>query len=421
MQPLQIGKFYNDEVAGHCRRVATLCRRVASVLSLLDPLTKALEIAAVLHECPAPFLRPDDLNAILRATLPPGDIFPSPDCVVEASHILAVAARVSAPVDEGTELAAELLGACNAFDEAVEFAAFDRVSLPEAIDAFQRELGAAFRPAVTSALQFATAPVAPVHRSGRLPVLPRAAMQLMRTSEETASPAQLHLIAASDPVLCASLLHVANSARFGGREPVSRVVEAAARVGVPMARRVLLAACLAPLFASKPLRDLWDHSRRIADAVSEAARGLSSRRDMLDPDKAYTAGLLHDIGSLIFESGPASASAALVEWRSDGFPQVCAETLTYGQDHASAGAHLLREWNLPPAIVNAVEYHHRPEQSDSVLASLLFLAEEWSGGEPGHLSANMRRAFAEKHAGLTLDVFDRLQRDAGARGLALAG
>jgi putative nucleotidyltransferase with HDIG domain len=370
MPLLKIGKNYGEEVAAHCRRVAALVRRVGSAMRLDDATRSDLSVAAVLHEC------------------------------------------------LGVETAdTEILEACNALDEAVEFAAFERTSIAGAIADFQRDTAPAFRRAVREALQQGTAQV-PVSHYGPLPVMPKAASQLMRTSNETASPAQLRQIAGSDPVLCGRLLHVANSARFGGREPVTGVAEAAARLGVPMARKVLLAACFAPLFASKPLQEIWKHSQMVADAAAEAARRIS-----LDPGLAYTAGLLHDIGRLVFAAGPTNCQVKLQQWIDDGFPLVYAETLTYRKDHARAGADLLHSWNLPPAIVEAVEYHHCPEKNDSALASLLFLAEEWSRREENAasecLNATMRRSFAEERSGLNLDAFTR--PEGYAEYFALAG
>jgi putative nucleotidyltransferase with HDIG domain len=364
-------KSYGEEAASHCRRVAALARRVSSLMRLGDTVTNNIAVAAALHEC--------------------------------------------LPV-ETTRAEAEILEACNALDEAVEFAAYDRASIAGALGDFQRETAAAFRPALREALQQATAP-AQSAQPGQLPVMPKAATQLMRTSNDTASPALLQQIAGSDPVLCGRLLEVANSARFGGREPVTGVVEAAARLGVPMARKVLLAACFAPLFASKALQELWQHSQRVADAASEAARRIS-----IDPGTAYTAGLLHDIGRLVFAVGPANSQTKLLQWIDDGFPLAYAEALVHRKDHARVGADLLHAWNLPAAIVDAVEYHHSPEKNESALASLLFLAEEWSRREANApsecLNSNMRRSFAEQRSGLKLEMFTR--PEAHAEWFALA-
>lgn len=316
-------------------------------------------------------------------------------------RVAALARRVAASA--GNYSVPDVLESCKAFDEAMEFAAFDRVSMADAIAEFYREVAPAFPNEIREALIRATAPAAGVALPDSLPVMPKAAIQLMRTSDETASPAQLHRIVSSDPVLCGRLLQVANSARFGAREPVLCVVDAAARLGVPLARKVLLAACFAPLFASKPLQDLWKHSQTVAEAASEAARRVS-----FDPDLAYAAGLLHDIGRLVLKTGSAASRSKILEWLDDGLPLVYAETLTYGKDHAQVGGDLLRAWNLPGEIVSAVENHHRPEETDSVLPSLLFIAEEWcrrdTNTDSECLNTNMRLAFAERRSGVALDM-----------------
>jgi putative nucleotidyltransferase with HDIG domain len=337
-----------------------------------------------------------------------GQPLPSSDACALAFRILAMrAGATGAPVSEADrviKVAAEILEVCNTFDEAVEFSAFERVGPAAAIAGFHQGIGSSFNRPVRQALTRATLSDAGARQYEHLPVLPKAALKIMRTSDENTSPAELQQIASTDPVLCARILQAANSARFGGREPVTRVTDAAARLGVPLARKVLLSACFAPMFASRALNDLWKHSQEIAAAAYEAARHAS-----FDPDVAYTAGLLHDIGRLVFKTGNAASQAKLLTWKSDGFPGTYAETLTYGKDHAAVGAELLRNWELPKILVDAVEHHHQPEMSDSVLASLLFLAEEWhrekSCDAAEGIAAPLRRAHAEQTAGFTLEVF----------------
>jgi HD-like signal output (HDOD) protein len=41
-----------------------------------------------------------------------------------------------------------------------------------------------------------------------------------------------------------------------------------------------------------------------------------------------------------------------------------AENIILGTNHADIGAKILTQWSLPPAIVNAVRWHHTPEEAD---------------------------------------------------------
>lgn len=331
--------------------------------------------------------------------------FPAPGCggtqsTAHVSRVAALAARLKSVLDDD-ETASEVLEVCQAFDQAVEFAAFEGITVREAIRDFAsgESLGIPLR--VRKALSAITGGAAVALRPVSLPVIPQTAARVLRTSDETSSPAEIQQIAGSDPVLCGRLLQAANSARFGGRQTVTRVIDAAARLGVPLARKVLLSACFAPLFASKSLQNLWKHSREVAATASEAARLVG-----FDGDVAYTAGLLHDIGRLIFETGHAAARIELDRWLAAGLPLTYAETLVYGQDHAEAGGRLLLDWAIPDTIVEAVEFHHQPERSRSVAGALLFIAEETcaTNGVSESLSPGLRRAHAERTSGLKVET-----------------
>jgi putative nucleotidyltransferase with HDIG domain len=224
----------------------------------------------------------------------------------------------------------------------------------------------------------------------------------MRTSDETA-PATLESIVAWDPILTGRLLEVANSALFGQPQPIVRLADAAARVGVPLARKVLLAACFGELFASASLRLLWHTSQRVAERAYELAR-----RVKIDADEAYVAGLLHDVGRIAFARNPADSHIRLAGWLESGFPLTYAEALTWSKDHADAGAELLQAWQLPDSIVDAVRNHHRPERSRSNMASLLYLSERWQATKSGEDSAlelneSMRTSYATSVTGIAAD------------------
>jgi putative nucleotidyltransferase with HDIG domain len=255
---------------------------------------------------------------------------------------------------------------------------------------FYRETAGQFDRSVVDALRRVTSRTE--HRpSSRLPVMPRKAAALLRTSDETASPVELAAIAAGDPVLSSRLIGAANSGAYGSRHTIMGLKEATLRVGVPEARKVLLAACLGGLFASKPLQELWLHCQEVAARAFEIAQECG-----VDGNQAWLAGLLHDIGRLVLLSCPPAAAVNLMDLIGEGFPLVYAEMLTFGQDHAAVGAALLREWNVPAEIAAAVELHHEPERSPEALASVVFLAEENEC-----LAAKLRFTIACRKTGLT--------------------
>jgi HD-like signal output (HDOD) protein len=104
----------------------------------------------------------------------------------------------------------------------------------------------------------------------------------------------------------------------------------------------------------------------------------------------FTAGLLHDVGKLI-----------LLDRMTDSYRVVCQkakntpatlrqiERAEYNVDHADVGGYLLGIWGLPAPLVEAVFYHHEPQNSlDSEFSALTavhvanIFAQEKVPGQP---------------------------------------
>jgi putative nucleotidyltransferase with HDIG domain len=311
----------------------------------------------------------------------------------------------------------ELLQACRDFDDAVEFAAYEGSALPNAIGGFFEDAAGRFSIPVVDSMRRALLATGRLVFSNQLPVLPSAASKIMRTSADNASVAELETIAASDPVMAARLLGIANSAMFGRGNEIRSLSQAILRLGIPLSRKTLLSSCFGTLFASATLAEIWRHSKTVAALAHELASECGG-----DPEVAYLAGLVHDIGRLLTQTGPATHQAEVLGLIENGFPLVYAETLIYGADHAALGSELLAVWNLPHEIVEAVTFHHRPESTESALAGILCLAEEESrtDGVPSEsLSPGMRRATATGICGLRYAFRDGIDRRSAVFALAV--
>ncbi len=80
-------------------------------------------------------------------------------------------------------------------------------------------------------------------------------------------------------------------------------------------------------------------------------------------DHAFTAGVLHDTGKLVLASQMTDRFAecfhrCLLEDR----PIEEVEREEFGATHAEVGAYLLALWGLPDPVVEAVAFHHDPDQ-----------------------------------------------------------
>ena len=187
----------------------------------------------------------------------------------------------------------------------------------------------------------------------------------------------------ADSVLSSELLRVVNSPIYALRSNVSSVQHAMAMLGYSAAKSIAMAVSMRSFFCKIVDMDLgrrvWRQSLASALIAEELAPGwpLVER----EPDRAYTAGLLHDIGRLGLLVCYQNEYSKLLMTPAEGPADVLAqEREAFDIDHCEAGRWLANEWRLPVEVQTAIAQHHtspRPggsELSDVVRASVLFCA-----------------------------------------------
>ena len=180
-----------------------------------------------------------------------------------------------------------------------------------------------------------------------------------------------------DASLTANVIKMSNSAHFRGAEASNDIFEAVTRLGFYEVYRVvaaLLGARAMAMWKTKGglnINDLWRHS--VASAI--AAGKLAKRTDESEA-VAYTAGLLHDIGKLVFASVEGVRYANLVrEASKSGTRLRAAELATFGVDHALVGQQLLSRWGLPDSLTEAVGLHDNPLQASQPYGRLTAIVQ----------------------------------------------
>lgn len=119
---------------------------------------------------------------------------------------------------------------------------------------------------------------------------------------------------------------------------------------------------------------LREHSSRVA----LAAHLLARETHYPNLSEAYTAGMFHDIGRALLNAfAYEELQATMRLTHSKAVTLISAEDQHLGFNHAYVGSKLLAHWQLPPAVVEAVRFHHNPRSAflNKRLARLLHLAD----------------------------------------------
>ena len=166
-----------------------------------------------------------------------------------------------------------------------------------------------------------------------------------------------------DPALTARLLKIVNSPFFGFPSEIETISHAISIIGMNQLTDLALATLVIYQFRGIPnslfnMHKFWQHSM----ACGVAARSIAEFRGEKNVERFYLAGILHDIGQLvILKKEPALARDAFFRSTEQQENIYQSERELMGFDHADVGGELLKAWELPPRLVEAVAFHHQPQ------------------------------------------------------------
>jgi HD-like signal output (HDOD) protein len=196
----------------------------------------------------------------------------------------------------------------------------------------------------------------------KLPPLPGGVARLLSLNPNDSSFFEVaSSIVRAEPALATQVLKVANSALFAGQNQVTSVDRAMMRVGARMISTTLTESHLAQTFDMKDdtMTHLWlsnSFSANLAFTLAQVNQALG-----IEPEVAYTYGLLHDVGRLVLVALYRNAASEIVEDNPNPAAElVRREEEVFGVTHTLAGRLLGNKWKLPPQITVVVAAHHVP-------------------------------------------------------------
>jgi HD-like signal output (HDOD) protein len=170
--------------------------------------------------------------------------------------------------------------------------------------------------------------------------------------------------------MTAKMLQLVNSAFFGFARNVSSPIEAVQLLGIGRIRALALSILIFSAFESRKItaftiESAWKHSVETALGAQQIARMETEDETFLE--QSFSAGLLHDLGKLILADNlPEPYEQAIRKSAAEETRLVQEEKLAFGATHAELGAYLLEMWGLPVPLVEAVAWHHTPEEAQSL-------------------------------------------------------
>ena len=220
-----------------------------------------------------------------------------------------------------------------------------------------------------------------------LAALPQVVMRVLDlTSDSKTTAADLEKIIGMDQALAVKILALANSSYYGMPRQISSLREAAVFLGNKTIRNMAMTITTFNQFLGRgdtpalARRALWRHSVDTAQCARVITGLLNhSAQEAVGADQAYTGGLLHDVGKMALDRsrhGLFVSMTHLAQAQHVRFHEIEQEALPFG--HGQIGGALAARWDLPPALCEAITFHHTPRAAslNPKLTATISLANE---------------------------------------------
>jgi HD-like signal output (HDOD) protein len=210
-----------------------------------------------------------------------------------------------------------------------------------------------------------------IEHFANLPTLPQVASKLMGIiNNPLTSSSDVAFIVGQDLSLSAKVLRLANSAFYGIPRSITSIKNAVVVLGLKVINTMVLSLTVFDMFPednkSRALfnrRAFWLHSLScglIAKYLATRIRKVI----LFDPEEAFCAGLLHDIGKVVMEQYLHDDFHKALTFASENNIHFFeAETQKLGYSHTDIAELLTESWSLPTEIRLSLIHHHNPSAS----------------------------------------------------------
>jgi HD-like signal output (HDOD) protein len=233
--------------------------------------------------------------------------------------------------------------------------------------------------------------------------MPQIAMRVAEIAAKAdVAPSDLVVVIETDPAVTAKVLKLCNSAFYGFSREIGALSEASNMLGVTTLVNLVVTSCSSKVFKSngqsqqQSSQNLWEDSVLSAMAASRVAKANGH----VDASRAYTAGLLQNVGMIVIDRFLRTDIPRVQVEMENGKSLLDAEEAVFGMHHAEIGARLAEQWYLPRIL-------------DRHLAGVAHLSEmiAVAFSAPGGLAENAQSCdeYSLSRAGLDRKKFDSIQ------------
>lgn len=199
------------------------------------------------------------------------------------------------------------------------------------------------------------------HRVSGLPSLPATVFALAEVAaDERSALDDVYDVLVKDPALASGVLRLANSSMMVG-ELASDLRTAIQRLGMDAILNMSRGVAVIRNYRvgeSLDVVHLWQHSTAVG-LTAKAICGYLKSFSLAET--AFLAGLLHDIGKIVFDRCFQDEYFPVIEAIRMGEDELEMEKKLLNMTHEEVGAHVATQWKFHDSIIEVIRSHHNPK------------------------------------------------------------
>jgi diguanylate cyclase (GGDEF)-like protein len=206
-----------------------------------------------------------------------------------------------------------------------------------------------------------------LEKCSTLPTLPAVAIRIVELCrQQDVDLRKLAEAIGQDPVLCARVLKVVNSAFYCFPRQIETLSHAVAILGIDAVRTIALAFSLVRGMRGNEVQGFdfqafW--RRSLFSAVSAQCLGKWSK--MRNEEVLFLAGLMQDIGMLFLrELAPKDYGELFLQSNGTHRQLAKLEKTLFGEDHSAVSRWLAQTWGLPEVFEATLRFSHDPDNRE---------------------------------------------------------
>ena len=215
-----------------------------------------------------------------------------------------------------------------------------------------------------------------VAKAARLISLPDIYLKLKELMDDPDyTMAEVAILVGRDPGMATRFLRVVNSPLYRRIRKIETVSHAVSLLGIHEVHDIVLSAAVAEAFEGiqtdvMNMQKFWQRSFYCAVMT----KLLAQECEMVESDRLFVIGLLHDIGHLfMYLAIPEESQQAILKAEKLDQPLYQVERELLGFDFAKLGAHVMGQWNLPKSLQITTRFHPEPGKADQFASEAALL------------------------------------------------